>query len=168
AGSPDHTATVDRFGRDQLVVRSRCRIVHCIDESRMQCVRTNLAMFVDCEEAHLQILARGRPFLNDALDRSAARFPRWASLSHQLHHEKARRVADHLLTDTRRSGGAYLVVGIETGTDDGTVADAAVHLPRHATGGARTGELAVRIECEDAERIVIVLVAGNTRTLDVH
>src|SRR5665213_924544 len=149
-------------------MRPRRRVVHRIYEAWMQCIRANFAILVDGQETHLQRLARGWPLVDHTVDGCAAGF-RWrAPLTHQFHNKKTGGVADHLLADARCSSGANIVVGVETGADDRAVGDATVHLPCDAAGAAGTRELALRIECHDAQSVVIVLVARYTGTCDIH
>src|SRR5882724_6284375 len=86
-------------------------------------------------------------------------------LSHQFHDQKASGIAYDLFADAGRSCSTDIVVHVEPGANDGAVADAATHLPRHTACGTGAGEIATLINCQHADGVVI---AGSSRSVDIR
>lgn len=62
-------------------------------------------------------------------------------------------------------GGPDLAVGVRPGSGDGRVADAARDLVSLAVGGDARGDAALRVQCQGADGVVVVLVARRCRGL---
>lgn len=140
------------------------RIADRVTETLLDRERADLAAFVHRQKAHLQ-RARKLGLAPHQPHHHLAAGLRWRlSLAHHFHHRKAAYIANHFFAHTGGGGAAHVVIYIQPRSDDGAVADPAVHLPRHATGGARAGQIAVRIECQHADGVVVVLA---TRQLGI-
>src|SRR5690348_13411503 len=137
------------------------RIAHRIRKTLLDRPCTDFAALVECEKSDLSVLRECGFAFDDARHRFAARRFRRVAVAHQFDDEKAADVADHFFADSGRSRGSNIVVDVKAGADDRAVADAAMEFPRHAARRAGAGEIAVRVDRQHAERVVVTRVAAN-------
>src|SRR5688572_9924842 len=100
-------------------------------------------------------------FLDDAAHGFLTGLLRRATLAHQLDDEETPGVADHFFADAGGCRATDIAIDIQARTDDGTVTDTTAKLPRHAAGGTGARHLATLVERQHADRIVVVLAAGQ-------
>src|SRR5690606_23771396 len=110
---------------------------------------TDLARLVDGIElqpesrvAALVQQARGSG-CDDAPQRLEAGIGRLHASAHVLHREEAAANHDVRLAPAGGAGGAYIIVGVLAGPDDGGIAGAAGDLPGESAGGGNRGALSL-------------------------